>query len=163
MNTDNSAAGLGFGDLREGTRYVSAGRTITETDIQNFAGLSGDFNPLHTDEEWVRANTPYRGRIAHGLLVLAMSSGMRTPGYDDLDVRAYLSEARDMKAPAYPGDTITVVNTVSGLRPSTSKPGHGVVTFTVEVTNHRSEVVQRGTDVVLVGPGATGQRPPPAS
>ncbi|MCR3721937.1 MULTISPECIES: MaoC family dehydratase [Prauserella salsuginis group] len=155
MNTEQKSV-LAFADLVEGTQYVSAGRTVTETDIQNFAGLSGDFNPLHTDEEWVRANTSYERRIAHGLLVLAISSGARTPGYDDLDIRAYLSESRDMTAPTYPGDTITVTNTVSGLRPSRSKPGHGIVTFTVNVTNQRGEMVQSGTDVLLIGHGRSG-------
>lgn len=147
---------LAFDDLTEGARYVSVGRTVTEADIQAFAGVSGDFNRLHTNDEWVRANTQFRGRIAHGLLVLAMSSGMRTPGYDDLDIQAYLSESRDMTAPTYPGDTITVTNTVTGLRPSKSRPGHGIATFDVQVTDQRGGVVQSGTDVLLIGPGEKG-------
>lgn len=149
-------ASLAFDDLSEGAQYVSVGRTVTEADIQAFAGVSGDFNQLHTNDEWVRANTQFRGRIAHGLLVLAMSSGMRTPDYDDLDIQAYLSESRDMTAPTYPGDTITVTNTVTDLRPSKSKPGHGIVTFHVQVTNQHGDVVQSGTDVLLIGPGDCG-------
>jgi acyl dehydratase len=50
---------------------------VTEADVVNFAGVSGDFNPLHTDDVYVAEMTPFRGRIAHGLLVLSISSGLR--------------------------------------------------------------------------------------
>lgn len=78
-----------FGELSVDETYQSAGRTVTEADIASFAGISGDFNPLHTDAEWVATNTDYERPIAHGLLVLAMSSGLRTPGIDELNVLGY--------------------------------------------------------------------------
>ena len=65
-------------DLPAGLHVTTARRTLTESDIMTFAGVSGDFNPLHTDEDFVKEHTPFRGRIAHGLLVLAMSSGLRS-------------------------------------------------------------------------------------
>ena len=86
-------------DLAPGAEFRSAGRTVTESDIMAFAGVSGDFNRLHTDEPWVRENTPFEGRIAHGLLVLAMSSGLATPGLDDVEIIAYLEETRRFTGP----------------------------------------------------------------
>jgi acyl dehydratase len=62
-------------DLREGSEYLSASRTISSQDITAFAGLSGDFSPLHTDDEWTRENTPFSGRIAHGALIFSASRG----------------------------------------------------------------------------------------
>src|SRR5207249_4964556 len=91
MNTLRAGDTLGFDQLEIGDTFLSGGRTMTEADIMGFAGLSGDFNPLHTDEEWVTANTPFTRRIAHGLLVLAISSGLRTPGLDGLNIVAYLN------------------------------------------------------------------------
>ena len=99
--------------LADGMEFHSAGRTITEADIANFAGLSGDFNPLHTDELWVRENTDFDGRIAHGLLVLSASNGLATPGLDDLAVLAYLEVSRRMVGPVYPGETIRATSTVA--------------------------------------------------
>ncbi|HEY3775652.1 MAG TPA: MaoC/PaaZ C-terminal domain-containing protein [Solirubrobacteraceae bacterium] len=145
-------------DLEPGREFVSGGRTMTEADIVAFAGISGDFSPLHTDEPWVRENTPFQGRIAHGLLVLSASSGLRTPGLDDLEVIAYLEEARTFVAPTYPGDTIRARWTVRELRRSTSRPTMGVVTVDVEVVKQDDTVVQRGHDVWLV---AAGPEPPP--
>ncbi|MDF5758299.1 MaoC/PaaZ C-terminal domain-containing protein [Spongiactinospora sp. TRM90649] len=146
-----------FGDLTAGETHVSAGRTVTEADIVSFAGLSGDFNPLHTDEQWAAANTPYGGRIAHGLLVLSISSGLRTPGIDELNVLGYLNVERAMVAPTRAGDTIRATQTIAGLRPSRSRPGSGVVTVEVTVADQDGTVVQRGTDVLLVG-GARDDR-----
>ena len=140
-------------DLQVGEQFVSAGRTITEADIVAFAGLSGDFNQLHTNEPWVRAHTPFRGRIAHGLLVLSISSGLAVPGLDELELLAYLEESRKMVAPTYPGDTIHVQMIVEALRPSASRPNAGVVTFTVEVVNQDAQTVQQGVDVLLVSRG----------
>jgi len=146
-------------DLEPGQEFVSAGRTITEADIVAFAGVSGDFSPLHTDEQWVREHTPFDGRIAHGLLVLSASSGLRTPGLDDLEVIAYLEEARQFVAPTYPGDTIRARWTVRELRRSRSRPTTGVVTVDVEVFTHKATVVQRGHDVWLVAAEAEPSSP----
>src|SRR5207248_714142 len=132
-----------------GLEVTTARRTLTEADVMAFAGISGDFNPLHTDETFVRERTPFRGRIAHGLLVLAISSGLRSE-LVDVESVAYLSAQREFVAPAYPGDTIQAKWNVEESRPSRSRPGTGVVTFRVEVVNQDGEIVQRGTDVWLV-------------
>jgi acyl dehydratase len=137
-------------DLVPGAELVSVGRTITEADIMAFAGVSGDFNRLHTDEPWVLANTPFRARIAHGLLILSIASALRTPVLDDLEVIAYLEETRAFVAPTYAGDTIHVRTRIESVRPSRSRPGTGIVVSSVEVVNNRDETVQRGTDTVLV-------------
>jgi acyl dehydratase len=139
-----------FEDLEVGQEFISAGRTITEADIGAFAGLSGDYNPLHTDETWVRQNTPYRGRIAHGLLVLSIAEGLHTPVLDELEVIAFLQVDRRFVAPTYPGDTIRARWTVQALRESRSRPETGVVTLGAEVTNQDGATVQSGTDVDLV-------------
>ena len=139
-----------FDEVEEGLRVTSARRTITDADVMNFAGVSGDFNPLHTDDIFVREETPFRGRIAHGLLGLAIGSGLRS----DLDawlVLAYLTASRDFVGPIYPGDTIWVEYEVTEKRASRSKPDRGVVTLAVELKNQDGEVVQRGTDVLLLG------------
>lgn len=143
---------LAFGDLSVGLQFPSVGRTVTEADIMAFAGISGDYNQLHTNELWVTENTSFKSRVAHGLLVLSMSSGMSTPGYDDLNIQAYLSVQRDMTGPVYPGDTITILNTISEMRPSKSRPGNGIVTVAVEVHNQHGTKIQNGFDVLLVGP-----------
>ena len=68
---------LYFDDLSVGDQFKTVARTIAEADIVNFAGLSGDFNALHTDAEFA-ATTPHGQRIAHGLLVLAIASRLAT-------------------------------------------------------------------------------------
>jgi len=136
-------------DLPVGLEVTTARRTVTESDVMAFAGISGDFNPLHTDELFVRERTPFRGRIAHGLLVLAISSGLQSE-LDRVESVAYLEAQREFVAPTYPGDTIQATWKVEGSRPSRSRPGTGVVRLRVEVINQDGEVVQRGTDVWLV-------------
>lgn len=140
-----------FSDITEGTSYTSIGRTVTEADIVGFAGLSGDYSQLHTDEVWVRENTEFKGRIAHGLPVLAISNGLRTPELDDWFIQAFLSVERRMTGATYPGDTIHHVSTVESLRASNSRPEAGIVTVQIEVANQHGDVVQEGHDVYLVG------------
>jgi acyl dehydratase len=137
-------------DLECGQEFASAGRTITDADIMGFAGVSGDFNELHTNDEWVRANTPFTGRIAHGLLILSIASGLRTPTLDELVVIAYLNVDRSFTGPTYVGDTISALWRVVEVRPSKSRPDSGVVTLDVEVRKSSGAVVQRGRDVDLV-------------
>jgi acyl dehydratase len=137
-------------DIQDGQAWETARRTVTEADIVNFCGISGDFNALHTDERFIREETPFRERIAHGLLVLSMASGLKSDA-DDWHVIAYLEEQRRFVAPVYAGDTISARWRVESVRRSRSRPGTGIVTLQVEVVNQDDTVVQTGTDVLLVG------------
>jgi 3-hydroxybutyryl-CoA dehydratase len=137
-------------DLVDGQEFESAGRTLTDADIMAFCGVSGDFNQLHTNELWVREHTPFRGRIAHGLLVLSIASGLRCPLLDELEVIAYVDATRRFAAPAYIGDTIHARWRIDGTRASSSRPQMGVVTLGAEVLNQDGVVLQHGTDVILV-------------
>src|SRR4051794_359851 len=100
-----------FDDVEVGQQWESLGRTVTETDIVNFAGLSGDFNPIHVDHEFA-ATTPFRKPIAHGLCVFAIGSGlslfsppMRTLAF--LGIKDW-----QFKEPIFPGDTLHVRTTL---------------------------------------------------
>jgi acyl dehydratase len=138
-------------DLPVGSVLTSAARTISAQDIADYCVLSGDHNPLHTDDDWVRANTPFRERIAHGLLVLGASSGTPCPEMDSLLIVAYLSESRNFRAPTYPGESIVTEWAVTESRVSNSKPDQGLVRFAVTCTKQDGTVVQDGEDLLLVG------------
>lgn len=126
-----------------GDTFQSPGRTITEADIVAFAGLSGDFNRLHVDAEYAKA-TPFGQRIAHGLLVLSVLSGLTTQssGYRALEphVIALVDLACRFPKPTFAGDTIVVQVTVVENR-ATARPGRSEVTFRREAVNQRGEVV----------------------
>jgi 3-hydroxybutyryl-CoA dehydratase len=136
-------------DIREGQQGASAARTVTDDDIASFCELTGDFNPLHTDDDFIRAETPYRDRIAHGLLVLGMSSGLDDQ-IERWKILAYMEAQRRFVAPVYPGETISTRWRVESLRPSRSRPGTGIVRVGVETVNQDGVVVQAGSDVYLV-------------
>ena len=146
-------------DIEVGQEVTTGRRTISEADIMAFCGVSGDFNPLHTDEIFVREETPFWGRIAHGLLVLSISSGLRSD-LDGWHLIAYLEAQRRFLAPTYAGDTIHARCRVESVRRSRSRPETGIVTLSVEVVNHDGEVVQAGTYVVLVGARTSGEAAP---
>lgn len=136
-------------DIEVGRESVSPARTMTETDIVNFCGLSGDFNVIHTDAELAK-NTPFGGRIAHGLLGLSIASGLiaRVPGAEASKLVAFLGLSWDFRNPIMIGDTIRVHQQVSGKR-RISRPGLGIVTYDVKVRNQRDEVCQEGEWKVL--------------
>ena len=136
-------------DIEVGLEIATNRRTVTEADIVAFAGLSGDYNPLHTDEVFAQTETPFRGRIAHGLLVLSIADGLRNP-FDDWAHLAWLDVQRSFVGPTYPGDTIHAVRRVEEVRRSSSRPDTGVVTVSIEVVKQDGEVVQKGRDVLLV-------------
>ena len=136
-------------DLREGSEYLSDSRAISKEDIAAFAALSGDFSPLHTDDEWTRQNTPFSGRIAHGALVFSVSQGLHTPVIDDIAVIAFLGFERTLVGPVYPGDIIRARWTVSQVRRSRSSPERGVAYLSVAVVNQNGTIVQRGSDTYL--------------
>jgi acyl dehydratase len=136
-------------DIEVGTAMVSPARTMTETDIVNFCGLSGDFNVIHTDAELVKG-TPFGQRIAHGLLGLSVASGLiaRAPGAEKSKLVAFLGLTWDFRNPVMIGDTIHVEQTVSGKR-AISKPGLGIVHYDVKVKNQRGDICQEGEWKVL--------------
>src|ERR1041385_5071879 len=117
---------LFFDDVEVGQEWESPGRTITESDIVNFAGLSGDFNPIHMDHEFAKT-TAYRKPIAHGLLIWAISSGlsMLAPA---MRTQAFVS-IRDwqFKLPVYIGDTIRIKTKVLE-KEERSRGRRGVIT-----------------------------------
>jgi len=104
--------GYAFEDLATGMS-ASFSRTVTEADIVNFAGVSGDFNPVHMDEEFA-AGTVFKGRIAHGMLSGAFIStllGTRMPGPGSI----YVSQSMRFRAPVRIGDTVTIQAEVKEL------------------------------------------------
>lgn len=120
---------------------VSLTKTITEDDVQKFGELTGDFNPVHFDEEFAR-NTRFGKRIAHGMLSASLISGVlgnKLPG------TIYLSQTLKFTAPVYLGDTVTVRATVTNIRED--KP---IVTLETICTNQNGDTVIKGEAVVLV-------------
>lgn len=140
---------LWFEDFEVGAETVTDSRTVTEADIVAFAGLSGDYNPLHVDAEFAKS-TPFGERIAHGLLGLAIASGLvsRTGSIEGTTLAFLGMEWRFTKAVLI-GDTITVRSRVAETR-ETSKPDRGIVRFAVQVVNQHGEVVQEGTQTLLM-------------
>ena len=131
-----------FEDFEPGAAFVSPRRTVTQTDIVNFACLSGDFNPPHVDHEYCREQ-PYGEPIAHGPLIFAIAAGLLCQmGLNDGTIIAMLGVDKwRVHSPVKHGDTIHVVQTVMEKKP-TSKPHQGVVTFLREVKNQRGDTVQ---------------------
>jgi acyl dehydratase len=133
-----------------GRQWVTQRRTITESDVSTFAGLSGDFNPLHVDETFA-AQGPFGRRVVHGLLVLSIATGLRQQSgvfYGVVRAFAELKSWRFLK-PVFMGDTIMVVTTVMEARP-TSKPGQGIVEQRVDVVNQDGDIVQSGIFVTMI-------------
>jgi len=139
-----------FEEFAVGQTYTSVGRTITEHDVMTFAGLSGDYNQIHTDAEFAKL-TPYGQRIAHGLLGLTIASGlaMRT-GILEGTVLAFREiEAWKFTKPVYIGDTLKVELEVLDTKPL-PRLGGGMITIQVDMLNQRDESVMKGKWSVLV-------------
>lgn len=146
-------ASLYFDDLEPGQRWLSPRRTVTEADVVNFAGLSGDYNALHTDAVHA-AQHPFGQRAAHGLLTLAIASGLTTrmPVYRLMEpARLALTELTcRWRKPVLIGDTICVAMSVKDKRLSQSRPGTGRVTLERTVLNQRDEVVMESEWTTLM-------------
>lgn len=126
-----------FDQLTVGDRWVSPGRTVTEADIVMFAAFSGDWYQLHTDREWA-AQSPFGQRIAHGLLVLSVSSGLWNLTGDAV-VAFYGIDKLRFTAPTFIGDTVRAELEVVDKREK--GPDRGVVSIKQEIRNQRGETV----------------------
>ena len=139
---------LFFDDVEVGQSWLTFGRTVTEADIVNFAGLSGDFNPIHVDHEFART-TPFRRPIAHGLLVFSIGSGlgvviplMRTLAV--LSIREW-----HFHGPVFTGDTLHVRSEVL-QKEARGRGRRGVITWQRQIINQENKVVQEGVTLTLV-------------
>jgi acyl dehydratase len=137
-----------FEDLEVGEEHESPARTVTETDIVLFAGLSGDYNVLHTDAEFMKKSV-FGERIAHGLLGLAIQAGLFTRATPAFATLAFVGLRWRFKAPIKIGDTIRLRARVAAKR-ETSSPDRGLVTLERRVLNQRDELVQEGETDLLV-------------
>ena len=141
--------GRTFEEFTEGDTIVTAGRTVTEGDIVRFAGLSGDFNQIHTDAAYA-AEGMFGERIAHGLLVLSIASGLAVQtGIIEGTVLAFRELEWKFSRPVMIGDTVRVRIEVTETK-ALPRLGGGNVTMKVTVLNQEEQVVHRGQWVMLV-------------
>lgn len=134
------ATGLVFEEFEIDAQYESQGRTIGESDVMAFAGLSGDFNPLHTDAEFAKT-TPFGERIAHGMLTVAISTGMSNwTGIFAGTTIALMEQNIKYTAGVKLGDTVHLEMKVIEKK-ETSKPDRGIIKFAAQMLNQRGEVV----------------------
>lgn len=144
-----NAQNISLDDIAVGREFSSARRTVAEADILSFSALTGDYSPLHADEVFVREQTPFRGRIAQGWLIVTIQSGLRSE-IDRWRILAYVAMQRSFRAAVYPGDTIHAEYRVDEVRASTSKPDRGVVVLTCVVFNQDGATVCHGSETFLV-------------
>jgi 3-hydroxybutyryl-CoA dehydratase len=138
-----------FEDFEEGDMLQSRGRTITETDIVNFCGLSGDFIPFHSNEEVARSSM-FGARIAHGALIFSISTGLWTQleSLHDTVMAFYGVDRMRFTRPVHIGDTIQLTKKL--LQKEERGPDRGLVTFETVVVNQKGETVLFYVDKLVV-------------
>jgi 3-hydroxybutyryl-CoA dehydratase len=140
----STVRGMYFEEFEVGQQIVTSGRTITESDIVIFAGLSGDYNQIHTDAEHSKT-TPFGKRVAHGLLGLSVASGLAVQtGMMEGTVIAFreISSWKFVK-PIFIGDTIHVVMEVKETK-ALRRVGGGSIVIELNVKNQNDETVMKG-------------------
>ncbi|GAA2437222.1 MaoC family dehydratase [Actinomadura vinacea] len=148
--------GRHYDDISVGDEQLTPRVTVTESHVLTYAGVSGDFSALHLDETYA-ADTEFGGRIAHGLLGLTLTDGLKVQsGYFQTGVA--LGWSWNFRAPIRIGDTLQVRFRVESARVSRSRPHMGILTVAVSLLNQRGEVVGDGEHRLMVPrrPDATG-------
>ena len=142
--------GMFFEEFEEGQTIQTTGRTVTESDLVTFAGLSGDYNQIHTDAEYAK-DTDFGQRVAHGLLGLAVASGLAVQtGFMEGTIMAF----REIKSwrfikPIFIGDTIKVAFTILKTK-AMPRVGGGLVEIEMDVRNQSEQTVMKGSWTVLM-------------
>lgn len=142
--------GMYFEEFEPGQRILSSGRTVTEADIVTFAGLSGDYNQIHTDEEFSK-KTQFGRRVAHGILGLSIASGLAVQtGVMEGTIMAFreINNWRFVK-PIFIGDTIHVQLEVQETK-AIPRIGGGSIIIELDVKNQDDETVMKGTWTALI-------------
>ena len=141
--------GLYFEEFEAGQELITAARTITEADIVSFAGLSGDFNAIHTDAVYAAQNA-FGQRVAHGLLIQSIATGLMVQsGVIEGTVLAFRELSVKFSLPVFIGDTIHVQTSVMETK-EFRRLGGGNVTIKYSVINHEGKTVQRGDWIMLI-------------
>ncbi len=142
--TDYQPRGYYFEEFEVGQKFFSSARTITESDIVQFAGLSGDYNQIHTDVEFSKS-TPFGQRIAHGLLVTSIASGLiAQSGFIEGTVLAFREiSSWKFTRPTFIGDTIHVITEILETK-AMRRLGGGLVVIGVDVRKQDNETVMKG-------------------
>jgi acyl dehydratase len=151
-----TAAHLFFDDVKIGQEWTSLGRTITQADVVNFAGISGDFNPIHIDHEYAKT-TPFREPIAHGLLVWSISTGLGLHSPPMRTLAFMTVKEWHFREPVFFGDTIYTRAKILA-KEERSRGRRGVITWERVILNQKGKVVQGGTLLTLVEGRANLQR-----
>jgi acyl dehydratase len=138
-----------FDEFTVGQRFETPGRTITEADIVAFSGLTGDYNPVHTDETFAAA-TGFGGRIAHGPMGIGIAFGLASR-LDLIDgtVIALLGVTWDFRAPMRPGDTIRAMIEVVETR-DVKQPDHGLLGLAFIIVDEAGNTLQEGLARLLM-------------
>jgi acyl dehydratase len=137
-------------EFSEGETFITPSRTLTESDIMSFAGLTGDYNPVHTDEIFA-ATTPFCGRIAHGPMMVGMAFGLLSR-LDLIDGTVVALKGIDwtFEAPLRAGDTVHVKAQVMEARASSRYADRGVVRLCIEIIDQKDRICQIGNAVVIM-------------
>lgn len=140
--------GLYYEDYEIGQTMVTRGRTITEADIVQFAGLTGDYNPMHTDAEYMK-NSIFGKRIAHGMLTLSYAVGQAYQlGFMEGTILAFRGLEMKFSLPVFIGDTLHVEIVVREKKDAL-RMGGGLITLDVKIVNQDGKTVQSGSWTVL--------------
>ena len=138
-----------FEEIQIGETFSTPGVTITDWHVMQFAGLSMDYFELHTSDEYAK-NTEFGRRVAHGLMGLAITDGLKNRSEFHIHAMASLHWSWDFTGPIFIGDTVTAKLSVAEKRESRSKADRGIVTLDLELHNQRDEVVQKGQNRLMV-------------
>ena len=138
-------------ELNVGEEYITPSRTLTETDVVMFAAMSGDYNQLHTSEQYMKGSQ-FGKRLVHGLLGLSVSHGLifRLGLLDGTAIALLGVDAWQFKGPLFFGDTIRVKVKITEVRPSKSKPDRGILKLYMEIINQDDTVVQSGYKTLMM-------------
>ena len=141
-----------YEDVKIGEKFTTTGRTITEADLLFFAALTGDYNPIHMDEEYSKKYTVYKTRVSYGLYTLSLAEGLafRIGLFDGVHAMTIGWNNVKFILPVFIGDTLHLEFEVITKRKSKSRPTFGIVTLLYRVKNQKDKVVMEAEHIVMV-------------
>lgn len=147
--TDSGPMGYYFEDIEVGQTMRTRGRTITESDIVQFAALTGDYNPMHTDAEYMKTH-PMGQRVAHGMLTLSYAVGqIYQLGFMERTVIAFRGVEMKFSLPVFIGDTLHSELKIIEKKEA-RRLGGGTITAEVKIVNQDGKTVQSGTMTLII-------------